>query len=622
MNYRFSSIVYSIKTLYAPMKYPLVLILAIASSQTYAAPSNMGSITVTSRNLANGTASGTYIAAGSKATGSFTLTRNDTQGYSSVSMNPTLNNTGTNGIEISNLSDTNVSNDRFTYTFTITPNDNTAIHTIKIGQASYTTTGNSEVARQTIKHTPFVNDSFELSPNAMIQSNEDVPYFYNAMGDYFMGSKVNATQLNSQINISNPQLRTDSSGGGNSGLYYYNITSLTGVTGNQNPYTPILNTNKQVSLNSNNGILPPTPTFENIIKSINNGSTYPALANNSVIPNNGTYVSYGIENSQSNYVIAVKNAQSVTLTYEGIMNGNIGISRPVVGETFIEWISFGVESQSVYNFSGTVFNDNGGINDTNANADTIGSIYNNARFFNGVFEPAPASPAEKGINESTVQLADDCTKTTPTVYATKVIPDSDVGRYQFNILPSVLSGRNSVCLIETRTNSNDVSYPIRTTTNRITVNLVTNTYRYAGNNFGRVIEANKALVLEKEQALNNCSISTLPPSSQNNLVYSKDNLVNVNSGQCIAYKIIATNRANLPVSNFVMNDILQKAGVNNATVSSVLAVPSYNSDDYATDSVKVGKNDVPVKTKILSIAEKGQRIFYFNTKYGTTNSNP
>ena len=72
MNYRFSSIVYSIKTLYAPMKYPLVLILAIASSQTYAAPSNMGSITVTSRNLANGTASGTYIAAGSKATGSFT----------------------------------------------------------------------------------------------------------------------------------------------------------------------------------------------------------------------------------------------------------------------------------------------------------------------------------------------------------------------------------------------------------------------------------------------------------------------------------------------------------------------------------------------------------------------
>ena len=617
MNYRFSSIVDSAKTLYAPMKYSLVLLLGIASSQTYAAPSNMGSITVTSRNLANGTASGTYIAAGSKATGSFTLTRSDTRGYNGVSMNPTLNNTGTNGIEINNLSDTSVSNDSFTYTFTITPTDNTAIHTIKIGQASYTPTGNSEIARQTIKYTPFVNDSFDLSPTAIIQSNENVPYFYNAMGDYFMGSRVNSTQLNSQIDTPNPQLRIDSSGGGNSGLYYYNITSLTGVTGNQNPYTPTLNTNKQVSLNSNNGILPPTPTFENIIKSISNGSTYPALTNNSTIFNNGTYVSYGIENAQSNYVIAVKNAQSVTLTYEGIMNGNIGIPRPVVGETFNEWISFGIESEPLYNFSGTVFNDNGGINDANANVDTIGSIYNNDRFFNGLFEPTPASPAETGINGSTVQLADDCNKTTPTVYATKSIPDSDVGRYQFNILPSVLSGRNFVCLIETRTNSNDVSYPIRTTTNKRTVNLVTNTYRYAGNDFGRVIAKNAALVLEKEQAVNSCTINSLTA-----LAYSKDPVKDVPPGQCIAYKITATNRANQIINNFQMQDNLQKAGVNNAAVSSVLAIPTYNPDDYAPDSVKEGKNDVPVKTKLLVIAKRSNNTFYFNTKYGTTNSNP
>ena len=446
------------------------------------------------------------------------------------------------------------------------------------------------------------------------------------MGDYFMGSQFDNRRLNSQNAVSDPQLRVNSSTARESGLYYYNIPSLTGTSGNSNPYRPSLNGSNEVSLNSANGVLPPTPTFANIFKSTstnpNNQTTYRDLSQNTIISNGGTYVSYGIENSVSNYVIDVKNAKTVTLTYEGIMNGNIGISGPVVGETYNEWISFGVESEPVYNFLGTVFNDNGGINDRDADADTINGVYNNTRFFNALFEPAPASPAETGINGSTVQLADDCTKTTPTVYATKVIPDSDVGRYQFNILPSVLSGRNSVCLIETRTNSNDVSYPIRTTTNRITVNLVTNTYRYASNNFGRVIEANKALVLEKEQALNNCSISTLPPSSQNNLVYSKDNLVNVNPGQCIAYKIIATNRANLPVSNFVMNDTLQKAGVNNATVSSVLAVPSYNSDDYATDSVKVGKNDVPVKTKTLSIAEKAQRIFYFNTKYGTTNSNP
>lgn len=611
MNYRFSSIVDSAKILYAPMKYPLVLILAIASCQTYATPTGFGTFTRDTSPASGSIVSGRYTTA-TGAAGNYTISAGTSTGYSDRSFT-----VGNNGIEIRNDANTDVANDKFTYTFSITPDDNTAIHTIKIGQASYAAGGNSEIARQTIKHTPFVNDPFSLTPATIIQSNENVPYFYNAMGDYFMGSKVNATQLNSQINTSNPQLRTDSSDGGNSGLYYYNITGLAGVRGNQNPYSPTLNRNNQVTLNSSNGILPPTPTFENIIKSINNNNSYQALSNNSVIPNNGTYVSYGIENAQSNYVIAVKNAQSVTLTYEGIMNGNIGIPRPVIGETFIEWISFGVESQPVYNFSGTVFNDNGGINDANANADTIGSIYNNARFFNGLFEPAPASPAEKGINGSTVQLADDCTKTTPTVYATKVIPDSDVGRYQFNILPSVLSGRNFVCLIETRTNSNDVSYPIRTTTNKRTVNLVTNTYRYAGNDFGRVIAKNAALVLEKEQAVNSCTINSLTA-----LAYSKNPLVDVPPGQCIAYKITATNRANQIINNFQMQDNLQKAGVNNATVSSVLAIPTYNPDDYAPDSVKEGKNDVPVKTKLLVIAKRSNNTFYFNTKYGTTNPSP
>lgn len=620
MNFRFSSIIDSLNTLYLPMKYPLALILAVASCQAYATPAGFGTFTRDNSPASGSIVSGSYTTL-SGAKGTYQISAGPRNGYGTYDFT-----VGTNGIEIRNDSNTNVSNDAFTYTFTIVPNDNTAIHTIKIGQASYTTTGNSEIARQTIKYTPFVNDTFNLPPRAIVKSNEDVRYFYNAMGDYFMGSQFDNRRLNSQNAVSDPQLRVNSSTARESGLYYYNIPSLTGTSGNSNPYRPSLNGSNEVSLNSANGVLPPTPTFANIFKSTstnpNNQTTYRDLSQNTIISNGGTYVSYGIENSVSNYVIDVKNAKTVTLTYEGIMNGNIGISGPVVGETYNEWISFGVESEPVYNFLGTVFNDNGGINDRDADADTINGVYNNTRFFNALFEPAPASPAETGINGSTVQLADDCTKTTPTVYATKVIPDSDVGRYQFNILPSVLSGRNSVCLIETRTNSNDVSYPIRTTTNRITVNLVTNTYRYAGNNFGRVIEANKALVLEKEQALNNCSISTLPPSSQNNLVYSKDNLVNVNPGQCIAYKIIATNRANLPVSNFVMNDTLQKAGVNNATVSSVLAVPSYNSDDYATDSVKVGKNDVPVKTKILSIAEKAQRIFYFNTKYGTTNSNP
>lgn len=617
MNYRFSSIVDSTKTLYAPMKYPLVLLLAIASSQTYAAPSNMGSITVTSNNLSNGTAFGTYIAAGSKATGSFTLTRNDTRGYNGVSMNPKLNNTGTNGIEISNLSDTSVSNDRFTYTFTITPADNTAIHTIKIGQASYAVGGNSEIARHTLN---FTKSSLNSQPvAATVKLNEDVPYYYEAMGDYFMGLRVrNTSDFTYNNAVSEPQLRINS---GNK-LYFYRMDFLNGSNQGGNVYRPTTTGGNVSVRNGASGFLPTPATFTNILKSTStspdNQTTYPPLTSN--IANGGQYISYGIENSRSTYVVAVRNASSITLTYEGIMNGSNGFEGEKVGETYNEWISFGIESEPLnYIFSGTVFNDNGGISDSAADADKVGAPYSsNNNYFNGTFDNNEAGVVVKtGSVASRVRLVNDCVNPT-TTYATQILTTADAGVYRFTIPVTEIGNRDSVCIIE----DNNSNYPIRTTSGNKQVAFSSNKYSYPNNNFGRVIEANKALVLEKEQALNNCSISTLPPSSQNNLVYSKDNLVNVNPGQCIAYKIIATNRANLPVSNFVMNDTLQKAGVNNATVSSVLAGPSYNSDDYATDSVKVGKNDVPVKTKTLSIAEKAQRIFYFNTKYGTTNSSP
>lgn len=206
MSYRFSSIFDSAKTLNMPMKYPIAFIIVIGSCQAYAAPQDMGTITVTSRSLSNGTASGTYIAAGSGATGSFTLTRinNNTRGYlSNVEIKPTgLPATGTNGIEISNLADTNVSNDKFTYTFTITPNDNTAIHTIKIGQASYTTSGNSEVAQHTLNFTKSTLNSRAVQ--ASVRTNPSVPYYYEAMGDYFMGKRDPANTNNFIYNDPQP----------------------------------------------------------------------------------------------------------------------------------------------------------------------------------------------------------------------------------------------------------------------------------------------------------------------------------------------------------------------------------------------------------------------------------
>lgn len=594
------------------LKRGLTLTFIAASFSAQSAPTNMGSITVISSNASTGSASGTYIAAGSGATGRFTLVRNENIGYNSNAEITPSSGTRINGIEIRNDSNTSVDRDKFKYTFTITPDDKASIHTIKIGQASYSMGGNSEIARQTLSFTQ--NSQISIPAQATIKNNPDVPYYYNAMGDYFMGTRLNATQLNSQNAVFNPQLRTDSSNVNGSGLYYYNITNLAGVTGSQNPYSPTL-TNNRVALSSNNGVLPPTPTFENIIKSINNGSTYSALSPNTAISNGGTYVSYGIENSQSNYVVAIRNANAVTLTYEGIMNGNIGIARNVVGETFNEWISFGVESEPLnYVFSGTVFNDNGGINDSDINVKkdnaTIDSgIYNNINFFNGTFDSA-----ESGIAGSTVKLVD-CTTNTP--LETINIPTNIVGRYEIKIPIASLSGKSTVCLIEENSGS---TYPIRTTNEKTVISLTTNKYNYENNNFGRVIDKNAALVLEKEQALNDCKIASLLPNLENKLAYSKAALSEVTPGQCIAYKITATNRANLSINNFVLQDVLQEKNVNGAIVTSKLANPIHQASEYAADSVAIGNNGT-VKTVTSILDPRTKRSFYFNTKYGSTHSN-
>ena len=136
-----------------------------------------------------------------------------------------------------------------------------------------------------------------------------------------------------------------------------------------------------------------------------------------------------------------------------------------------------------------------------------------------------------------------------------------------------------------------------------------------------MIEANKALVLEKEQAANDCTISTLPPSSQNNLSYSRDELEGVDPGQCIAYRITATNRANLPINEFVMQDKLQRAGVGGAIVTSILVEPRFNASDYASNSVSIGQNGMVI-TDSFTIDPRAQKTFYFNTKYGSSQSNP
>ncbi|WP_201531365.1 MULTISPECIES: hypothetical protein [unclassified Psychrobacter] len=594
------------------VKRGLTLTFIAASFSAQSAPAEMGSITVTSSNASTGSASGTYIAAGSGATGRFTLVRNENIGYNNSAEITPASGTRTNGIEIRNDSNTSIDRDKFKYTFTITPDDNASIHTIKVGQASYSIGGNSEIARQTLSFTQ--NSQISTPAQATIRNNPNVSYFYNAMGDYFMGKKLAGNSFSSNNMVTLPQLRFDSSIGGDSGLYYYGITALNG-SGNSSSFTPTTNSSGQVSFASGQkrGTLPPMPTFTNILKetstSPNNQTTYRALNVNDIIANNSSYVSYGIANADSNYVLAVKNAKTVTLTYEGIMRGNSAIEADVVGETYNEWISFGVESEPLYYvFSGTVFNDNGG----NTNPQV-----NNSGYFNGIFDTV----SESGISNSTIKLVD-CNNS-DIVYASENLPMTGVGQYQLRTPIANLSGKNTVCLIEENSTN---THPIRTTNSKKQVDLVTNKYFYDTNNFGRVAAENAALVLIKYQYVNSCPATIDYPTISNtaadnpNSGFSTKPIDNIEPGNCIAYKITATNRANLSIDNFIMQDMLQKKGEKGATVDSKLIAPLYKPNDYASDSVAIGNNGL-IKTKIFTLAAKSSYDFYFNTKYGTTQSN-
>ena len=640
MNYRFLSINDSKKTLNTPIKCSIAFLLAIASYQTQAAPLNMGSVTVTSSNPSTGTASGTYIAAGSGATGTFTLTRNETRGYNSdTEITPAKGTTRTNGIEIKNNSNSGNDRDKFTYTFTITPDDKTSIHTIKIGQASYAKEGNSEVARQTLSFTE--NTQINIPVEATVRTNTEVHYFFGAMGDYFMGEKLAENSFSSNNTTNQPQLRVDSFSGGNNNLYYYNLTALNG-SGNSSSFTPTTDGNGYVSFapGRKRGILPPTPTFENILKKSstnpNNQNTYAALSSGTVIPNNGSYVSYGVENVKSDYVVAVRNAESVTLTYDGIMQGNSALEADVVGETYNEWISFGVESEPLYVFSGKVFNDNGGIE--NADPQDI-SIVNNTNYFNGKLDNN-----ELGISASNLQIRlTDCNNnnivTVPSTPNPQTVANTngDRGKYSFSVLPTILAKNTTrVCVVEEEPQTSSWIYTVDTTSNKLNTNFTVDTYKYTDLDFGEVTQNNSALALRKYQFVHKCD--TTPPyksidsnTSSPLTGFSTKEIRDIDPGMCIAYKIEAYNRGHVSLANIQIIDTLQKASTDSTKVESVFYAPVpggitatlHEGDKPSSPPTTLGKNGTIISDKfdLTNMTDSTSipvEVLYFNTKYGTT----
>ncbi len=88
----------------------------------------------------------------------------------------------------------------------------------------------------------------------------------------------------------------------------------------------------------------------------------------------------------------------------------------------------------------------------------------------------------------------------------------------------------------------------------------------------------------------------------------------VDPGQCIAYRVTATNRGNIDLNDIVISDTLQKEGVDGAIVTSTLAEAISIADGFATNRA-IGYNGT-ISTKPFNLNGKAVRSFYFNTQYG------
>ena len=616
-------------------KYAVVLALITVPLIGQAAPpTGFGTFTADAQPDPGTVASGTYKTL-TQHTGKYQIIAGENKGYSGIDII-----VGANGIMIKNNKDDNTDKDKLTYTFKLVPaaDDANFIKTIKIAQATYKTyndnpstpSGNSEIARQTLDYVP--NILFGPAAKATVLSNSNAPYYFGAMGDYFMGKSStsnNQTTFTSSNPVNDqPQLRIDSTGGvGESGLYYYDITKLTGA-GSNNPHILTLNRAGNVTFRSNSdkkGELPPTPTFSNILKATstnpNNQTTYPPYSS-PIIPKNTSYVSYGVNNSDSNYVIDVENAQSVTLKYEGIMNGNSGKNDPVVGETFNEWISFGVSSEiaPTYNFSGTVFNDNGGLT---LEANKVGVV--NSAYFNGKFD---STSGEVGVADSNLTLSlTDCSEGNTPINNTSPQLVASTGKYIFNIPRSSLQLGQTVCLVENE--PAEWEYSVDTTANKRFVTIIDGKYTYDNLDFGEVTANNTSLVLIKSQYVHDCNDTRtfidMPQNPQPNLPtngFSTNSITGIVPGQCIAYRIEAYNRGHVDLEDIQITDKLQnKSDGKLVTSSFVMPLPMGSSNAVYNSRNPLPTGEIislkfPLSKANGSTATKA--TLYYNPKYGTT----
>lgn len=316
--------------------------------------------------------------------------------------------------------------------------------------------------------------------------------------------------------------------------------------------------------------------------------------------------SYVCKNSGNNEVVTILDPKNIKMTYGDNWTCTITNGRPN------------------YVFSGIVFNDNGKI--TNPTKDDVSDKYlNNNLYFNGKYD----SPTESGIPFTTGHTItlNKCAGDTGT-FTSQTMNINPDGTYSFTLTPAQLGSNTRLCA--TQNEPNNYTYSVDTTSNVRQINIKNNTFNYPDNNFGDVIQDNAALVLFKSQYVHDCSLTDLTTISVNytgsaSTFYSTNPISNIIPGQCIAYRIEAVNRGNMPLTDIIIRDPLQKKGENGALVTSTLATPTPIGENsgvpsFSNSSVSIGNNGQVLTNGFpLGITSSDRRrAIRFNTKYSTT----
>ena len=292
-----------------------------------------------------------------------------------------------------------------------------------------------------------------------------------------------------------------------------------------------------------------------------------------------------------------------------------------------------------YTFTGYVFNDNGGISSEDK-FDTSSTFTGNSSYFNGQFD----SSIESGVSHPDLKVSlNDCNGSI--IDATnspnpQSIPIS--GQYSFIVKTDKLPNNNTVCITEIEPDPwND--YPVDTTPNEYEFTLKSGVFNYktgvqdnAGNtlnlDFGQVIKNQSALVLTKSQYVHQCDNTldlTNPAINQptsNPMVGFSDQppQTSIEPGNCIAYRIQAYNRGHIGLQQVQIRDQLQIT-----PVTSVFQQPAplFIPTSVNSPTVSYGSNG-EIRSNLFSLAatpvtasQPNFATLYFNTKYGTTQSN-